>query len=494
VKLVELVAVLPGAEVSPGVRKSAPIDVQRIESDSRQVRPGDLFVALQGARSDGLEFVPDAIRRGAVAVVSDRPAPANLPAGFPWIRFESPRRALALLAAEIHGRPGEKLVVAGVTGTNGKTSTTTLLEAILSRRYGATGLLATTVYKTPRRTLPAARTTPEAPLIQEILAELVADGVRAAAVEVSSHALVLDRVLGVRFDVAVFTNLTRDHLDFHGTMDEYYEAKKRLFALRKPGGAAIVNSDDAYGRRLLAEVAPPARSFSPTGEEADYRAVDVHCDLTGTRFTLVHAGGRFEVASPLLGRFQVSNLLGAAAAGLALGVSEREVAAAIASVRSVPGRLERVEVGQPYRILVDYAHTPDALERLLGSVRELTDKKILLVFGAGGDRDRGKRAPMGEIAGRLADIPIVTSDNPRTENPEAIVREVEEGLVRSGATKHMKFIDRRDAIQKAVELSNSGTVLVITGKGHETTQVIGDRELPFDDRAISAELARARLS
>jgi UDP-N-acetylmuramoyl-L-alanyl-D-glutamate--2,6-diaminopimelate ligase len=492
VKLVELVAVLPGAEVPPGVREGAP--VSRVESDSRQVRPGDLFVALQGAKSDGLEFVPDAIRRGAVAVVSDRPSPANLPAGFPWIRFESPRRALALLAAEIHGHPGEKLVVAGVTGTNGKTSTTTLLEAILSRRYGATGLLATTVYKTPRRTLQAGRTTPEASLIQEILAELVADGVRAAAVEVSSHALVLDRVTGLRFDVAVFTNLTRDHLDFHGTMEEYYEAKKLLFSLRKPGGAAIVNSDDAYGRRLLAEVAPPVRSFSPSGEAADYRADDVHCDLTGTRFTVVHAGGRFEITSPLLGRFQVGNLLGAAAAGLALGVSEREVAAAIASVSSVPGRLERVEAGQPYRILVDYAHTPDALERLLTSVRELTDKKILLVFGAGGDRDRGKRAPMGEIAGRLADIPIVTSDNPRTEDPQAIVRDVEEGLTRSGSTKYMKFVDRRDAIQKAVELSNPGTVLVITGKGHETSQVIGDRELPFDDRAISAELARARIS
>jgi UDP-N-acetylmuramoyl-L-alanyl-D-glutamate--2,6-diaminopimelate ligase len=237
-------------------------------------------------------------------------------------------------------------------------------------------------------------------------------------------------------------------------------------------------------------------SFSPSGDHADavYRAEDVRCDLTGTRFVLVHPGGRFEVASPLLGRFQVGNILGAAAAGLALGVSESDVAAAIAAVDNVPGRLERVEAGQPYRILVDYAHTPDALERVLASVRELTDKKILLVFGAGGDRDRGKRAPMGEIAGRLADIPILTSDNPRTEDPEAIVRDVEEGLSRSGATKYLKVVDRLEAIRQAVELSNAGTVLVITGKGHETTQSIGGRELPFDDRVISAELARARMS
>ena len=497
-KLVELVGVLPGVEVPPGVREDFLRDISRVESDSRNVRPGDLFVALRGGKADGLEFVSDAIARGAVAVVSDRPAPANLTgrAGVPWIRVESPRRALALLAAEIHGHPGEKLVVAGVTGTNGKTSTTTLLEAILSRRYGPTGLLATTVYRTPRRTLKAGRTTPEATLVQEILAELVADGVRAAAVEVSSHALVLDRVTGLRFDVAVFTNLTRDHLDFHGTMEEYYEAKKLLFSLRKPGGAAIVNADDPYGRRLLSEVAPPAMSFSPSGSDAGatYRAEDIHCDLAGTRFAVAHPGGRFDVASPLLGRFQVSNILGAAAAGLALGVSEKDVAAAIAAVDKVPGRLERVEAGQPYRILVDYAHTPDALERLLASVRELTDKKILLVFGAGGDRDRGKRAPMGEIAGRMADISIVTSDNPRTEDPEAIVRDVEEGLVRSGATKYLKLVDRLEAIQKAVELSNAGTVLVITGKGHETTQSIGDRELPFDDRVISAELARTRKS
>ena len=499
----DLVAVLPGAVVTPGARavapsgarenEVAPEEVMRVESDSRRVQAGDLFVAFAGAKTDGLEYVPEALARGAVGVVSDRPSPPG--PSVPWIQVDSARRALALLAAELHGHPAEKLVLAAVTGTNGKTSTTTLVEAILARRYGRAGLLATTVYRTPRREIGAGRTTPEAPLIQELLAELVADGVPAAAIEVSSHALMLDRVTGCRFDAAVFTNLTRDHLDYHGTMEEYYDAKKRLFPMRKPGAAAIINVDDPYGRRLIAEVAPPAASFSPSGEKvADYRAENVHCDLAGTRFDVVHAGGRFAVASPLLGRFQVGNILGAAAAGLRLGVAGTDVAAAIAGVGNVPGRLERVEAGQPYTILIDYAHTPDALERLLGSVREVTDKKIILVFGCGGDRDRGKRAPMGEIAGRRADIAISTSDNPRSEDPASILDEVEQGLIRSGATKYLKIVDRRSAIRAAIELANPGMVVVITGKGHETTQSIGGKELPFDDRKVAAELVRGKGS
>ncbi len=480
----DLAAVLPGVDVAPEARA---VEVERVANDSRRVRPGDLFVALRGAKFDGLAHVPEAVARGAVAVVSDRPAPEGVTV--PWVRVEAPRRALALLAARVHGHPAERLVLAAVTGTNGKTSTTTLVEAILARRYGQAGLLATTVYRTPRRQLEAGRTTPEAPLIQELLAELVADGVPAAAIEVSSHALMLDRVEGCRFDAAVFTNLTRDHLDFHGTMDEYYEAKKRLFAMRKRDGYAVINVDDLFGRRLLAEVAPPLASYSPSGAPADFRAEAIRCDLSGTFFEVAHAGGRFAVASPLLGRFQVGNLLAAAAAGACLGVPEYDIAAAMAGVANVPGRLERVQAGQSYPILVDYAHTPDALERLLAAVRELTDKKIILVFGCGGDRDRGKRAPMGEIAGRLSDIAIATSDNPRSEEPEAILREVEAGLVASGATKYLKVVDRRGAIRAGVELANPGTVLVIAGKGHETTQSIGGAELPFDDRKVAAELA-----
>ncbi len=480
----DLAAALEGAEIAPAARD---LEVRRVTSDSRRVAAGDLFVAIRGAKFDGLAHVGDAIARGAVAVASDRPAPEAV--AVPWIGVAAPRRALALLAARLNGNPSEKLVLAGVTGTNGKTSTTTLLEAILARRYGSAGFVGTVGYRTARRSLEADRTTPEATLVQELLAEMVSDGTRAAAMEVSSHALALDRVEGCRFDVAVFTNLTRDHLDFHVDMESYYQSKKRLFALRKPGACAVVNADDAFGARLLAEVAPPVASFSPSGAAAEFRAEESRCDLSGVAFDLAYPGGRLPIGSPLLGRFQLSNLAGAATAGLCLGIPAADIAAGIAKVTNVPGRLERVDAGQSYPILVDYAHTPDALERLLLAVRELTDKKILLVFGCGGDRDRGKRAPMGQIAGRLADIAIATSDNPRSEDPEAILREVETGLSASGATKYLKIADRGDAIRQAIELANPGTVVVIAGKGHETTQVIGAREIPFDDRKVAASYA-----
>jgi len=484
VTLMELAAVLPGAEIGPSARG---LEVARVTADSRSVRPGDLFVAIRGARFDGLDYAADAVRRGAVAVVADCPAPEGAPVA--WIPVADPRRALARMAARLHGDPAEKLVLAGVTGTNGKTSTTTLLEAILARRYGKAGFLGTIGYRTPRRALEADRTTPEATVVQELLAEMVADGAKAAAMEVSSHALSLERVEGCRFDVAVFTNLTRDHLDFHGDMESYYAAKRRLFELRKPGAVGVVNADDPYGRRLLAEIAPPAASFSAAGSAADYRAEAARCDLSGVAFELAHPGGRLPLASPLLGRFQLANLTAAAAAGLVLGIPANDVAAAIASVHDVPGRLERVDAGQPYAILVDYAHTPDALERLLQAVRELTDRKLVLVFGCGGDRDRGKRRPMGELAGRLSDVAIATSDNPRSEDPDAILREVEAGLAASGAKGYATIPDRREAIRKAIALADARTVVVIAGKGHETTQIIGATEIPFDDRKVAAELA-----
>jgi UDP-N-acetylmuramoyl-L-alanyl-D-glutamate--2,6-diaminopimelate ligase len=481
----ELAAVLPGAEILPSAQG---LEVARVTADSRSVRPGDVFVAIRGERADGLDYAADAIRRGAVAVVADRPAPAG--AQVAWIAVDDARRALARMAARVHGEPAGKLVLAGVTGTNGKTSTTTLLEAILAQKYGTAGFLGTVGYRTPRRSLEADRTTPDATVVQELLAEMVADGAKAAALEVSSHALALERVEGCFFDVAVFTNLTRDHLDFHGDMEAYYKAKKRLFDLRKPGAFGVVNADDPYGRRLLGEISKPSASYSASGAEADYRAVSAACDLTGVRFELVHERGCVAITSPLLGRFQLANLTAAAAAGLCLGISGPDVAAAVARVGNVPGRLERVEAGQPYPIVVDYAHTPDALERLLQAVRELTDQKIVLVFGCGGDRDRGKRRPMGEIAGRLSDVAIATSDNPRSEDPAAILREVEAGLEASGASEFYRIVDRREAIRKAITLANPGTVVVIAGKGHETTQVIGAVEIPFDDRKVAAELAR----
>jgi UDP-N-acetylmuramoyl-L-alanyl-D-glutamate--2,6-diaminopimelate ligase len=484
----DALSVLPEAQVSSGV---GDIQVTGITLDSRRVRSGDIFVAIRGEKADGLEHAAEAIGRGAKAVISDRPAPRSMPS-VAWVRVDAPRRALALVASQLAGHPCEKLVLAGVTGTNGKTTTTMLLEALLARRFGRAGFLGTVGYSTGRRQLPAPRTTPEAPDLQNFLAEMVAAHVPAAAMEVSSHALALDRVVGCRFDLTVFTNLTRDHLDFHRDMEDYFLAKKRLFDLRKAGAPAVINTDDPRGAILARELPPPVVTFSPRGEAAEVRAENIQCDLQRTAFEVRHAGGSFAVTSPLAGRFNVENLLAASAAGLAWKMSGEEIASALASVRRVPGRFERVEIGQPYTVLVDYAHTPDALERLLLAVRDLTQDRILLVFGCGGDRDRGKRFPMGQIAGRLADVPILTSDNPRSEDPESILAEVERGVVASGATKYLRIADRREAIIAALTLARPGTVVIVAGKGHETVQVIGNKEIPFDDCQVVREVAQRK--
>jgi UDP-N-acetylmuramoyl-L-alanyl-D-glutamate--2,6-diaminopimelate ligase len=486
VKLVDLLSALPDSSVPIAFRD---LDVTGISQDSRTLAKGQIFVAIRGETSDGWTHAGEAASRGAVAVVSDRAAPKGFPEPTPWLRVASARHALAVLAARLAGDPAEKLVLAGVTGTNGKTTTAMLLESQLALRYGRAGFVGTVGYRTGRREVPATQTTPEAPLLQELLAEMVDAGVPAAAMEVSSHALALDRVAGCRFDVAVFTNLTQDHLDFHGDLETYFDAKRKLFELRKPGAAAVVNADDAFGRRLAAHASAPVVTWSPSGGPAAVRAESVRCDLAGTALDVVHPAGRLRISSPLLGRFNVDNLVGAAAAGLALGLTEDEVAAGCAAVARVPGRLERVEAGQPYPIVVDYAHTEDALRRLLLAIRDLTDRKIILVFGCGGDRDRGKRAPMGKVAGTLADIAIATSDNPRSEDPEAILADVEVGLIDSGATKYLKVADRREAIRTAVDRANPGTIVVIAGKGHERIQVIGKRSIPFDDREVVADFA-----
>ncbi|HEX9285765.1 MAG TPA: UDP-N-acetylmuramoyl-L-alanyl-D-glutamate--2,6-diaminopimelate ligase [Thermoanaerobaculia bacterium] len=485
--LVELLTAVPDSSFSSAARD---LEITGVSQDSRTIRPGDLFVAIRGERADGWAHAADAAARGAAAVVSERPAPEAFP--IPWVRVPVAREALARLAARLAGNPAEKLVLAAVTGTNGKTTTAMLLEGILARHYGRAGFLGTVAYRTGRREIPAPQTTPEAPLLQELLAEMVDGGVPAAAMEVSSHALALDRVAGCHFDVAVFTNLTQDHLDFHRDLDGYFDAKRKLFSMRKPRAAAVVNADDAFGRRLAAEAAPPVTTWSPSGAPADVRGQDVRCDLAGTSLDVVHPAGRFRVSSALLGRFHADNLVGAAAAGLSLGMNEQEIADGCASVTRVPGRLEPVASGQPYPIIVDYAHTEDALRRLLLAVRDLTDKKIILVFGCGGDRDRGKRAPMGKVAGSLSDIAIATSDNPRSEDPEAILAEVERGLLASGATKYLKVSDRREAIRTAIGLANPGTAVVIAGKGHERVQVIGERSIPFDDREVASEYASRR--
>jgi UDP-N-acetylmuramoyl-L-alanyl-D-glutamate--2,6-diaminopimelate ligase len=487
VTLVDLLSALPDAALEAG---SPGTEILRVVHDSRQVVPGDLFVAIRGEKSDGFAHVAEAVSRGAAAVLSEHPAPAGVPAA--WVRHPLPRQALARAAARLAGDPSDRLVLAAVTGTNGKTTTSMLLEALLARRHGAAGLIGTVVYRTGRREVAAERTTPDAVVLQSLLAEMVAAGLPAAAIEVSSHALALDRVEGCRFDATVFTNLTRDHLDFHGNFESYFEAKSRLFSLRKKGAPAILNVEDSWGMRLARKVGPPVVTFAPRGGEADVRVVSSYCDVSGIRLEIAWGGGKTSLSSALVGRFHVENLTAAFATGLGLGMDPREIVAALETVRAIPGRLERVEAGQSFPIFVDYAHTEDALRRLLLAVREITNAKIVLVFGCGGDRDKGKRFPMGKTAGELADIPILTSDNPRREDPEAILSEVEAGVTASGATKFLRFVDRRDAIRAALELANPGTVVVIAGKGHETSQVLAEKEIPFDDRQVAAEIAAGR--
>lgn len=465
------------------------VEISSVVADSRRVEAGALFVTVRGEKADGFEFAEEAQARGAATIVSDRPRPEGI--SIPWITVENCRRATALLSARFFGDPASRMKLAGVTGTNGKTTTAVLLEGILARADGAAGFLGTVGYRWKGHCLEADRTTPESTRIASLLAEMLQDNVRACAMEVSSHALALERVAGLAFDVAVFTNLTRDHFDFHGDFEHYYAAKKSLFSLRKPHAAGVVNTDDPFGRRLFDEIAPPKLSFSPAGEPAaDFRASGIGLGLSGTRFTVEGPAGAMPVASPLLGRFNVENLLAAWAAASSLGVAAETARASLAENPGAPGRMERVEAGQPFTILVDYAHTEDALRRLLSAVRELTDKTLILVFGCGGDRDRGKREPMGRAAAELSDIPIATSDNPRGEDPAAILQDVERGLKAGRASKYLKFVDRREAIATAIGLANSRSVVVIAGKGHETTQVIGSTAIPFDDRQVAAECVR----
>ena len=470
--------------------------------DSRRVRAGDLYVALVGARFDGRVFCADAAARGAVAVLGAGEAPGDL--DLPWIGVDDPRSLLGPLAARIHGAPHERLTLVGVTGTNGKSTVVRLIAAMLEHARRPTGTLGTLGYHFAGRDLLAEiglagreiRTTPEAPDFFRALAEMERAGADAAVMEVSSHALALGRVDGAAYDLAVFTNLTQDHLDFHGDLDTYFEAKARLFAKLKPGGRAIIPVDDPWGRRLLKLWRMPHIGYGIGG------AVDVasaELDAHGLRARLTTPRGPLDIVSPLLGRFNLRNILTAVAAAEALELPHAAIRAALAAERPLPGRLEPVDAGQDFPALVDYAHTPDALRAALESTRELASgRRLTVVFGCGGDRDRSKRPIMGRIAGELADLPILTSDNPRSEDPEAILADVEAGLRESGRrpADYSKTADRRQAIRRAVDLAvadleGDGWAVLVAGKGHEATQTVGDRVLAFSDRdELFAALAR----
>ncbi len=480
VRLAELTRGLP-VEPPAGAAWRA-VEVTGIAHDSRAVEPGDLFVAWVGERHDGRSFAREAVGRGAAAVLA--PGPPDRAIAVPWLAGRDPRALLAPLAARLYGHPDRELVVAGVTGTNGKSTVAMLVAAIFEAAGRRAGLIGTLGYRLGGQAFPGERTTPEASDLFRTLRRMRDRGARAVAIEVSSHALEQGRVAELGLDAAVFTNLTRDHLDYHGTMERYFAAKRRAFDLLKEGGRAVVNLDDAWGRRLAAEI-PGALTY---GEAGAVRPLAVTLDTRGIRGRLATPTGDLAFESPLRGRFNLENLLAAAAAAVALGLPLAAVARAFAAQPPVAGRLDPVEAGQPFAAYVDYAHTDAALAAALRSVRELARGKVILVFGCGGERDAGKRPLMGKVAGELADVPIATSDNPRGEDPLAILAAVEEGLAASGNRAARTVPDRRQAIRAAVELAAPGDVVLVAGKGHEEVQVVGGERLPFSDRL---ELARA---
>ena len=462
------------------------LDVTQLAYDSRRVVPGTLFFCVPGFERDGHEFAPEAVARGAVALVVER----ELGLGVPEIVVDSVRAAMAPAAARFFGDPTATLQVVGVTGTNGKTTTAFLVRALLEAAGRQTALMGTVKTVIGGLEHEAVRTTPEAIDIQAAFAEMLAAGDRACAIEVSSHALELHRADAIHFAAAIFTNLSRDHLDFHPTMAEYFAAKRRLFDADP--GVIVTNVDDEHGRELAQEF-PEAITIA-IDRPAHWVARDVRTDLRGASFTLAGEGRELELRSPLPGRFNVVNVLGAVAAVHALGIELDTIAGALPHVPAVPGRFQPVDEGQPFALLVDYAHTPDSLENVLLAARDLSAGRVVCVFGAGGDRDRGKRPQMGAIAARLADVAVVTSDNPRSESPDAIIEEILAGAVApggQGATVEA-IVDRREAIAHAVELARPGDVVVVAGKGHEQGQEFErGRKIPFDDVEVAREALRA---
>ena len=484
------------------------VDVLDLTDDSRVVKAGSLFVAVKGTQVDGHHFIDRAIQAGAAAVVIDKAQEGDLsllmtqssdPSSIPVVQVDNSRRALGILAGRFYGDPSSRLRMIGVTGTNGKTTVTYLCKAILESVGRKVGLLGTVAYQIGSDTIPATHTTPGAVEFQRLLAQMVKAGLDTAVMEVSSHALALDRTSGCEFDVAVFTNLTQDHLDFHGTFDEYFRSKQRLFTeltartSRSGSTRAIVNIDDPKGRELCQSTGAPVWTYSLSAP-SDIRAEQVQLHLEGTQFNAVTPHGAIPIDTQLVGEHNVYNLLCAIAVALHEGVSLSAIRDGIQDIPNVPGRFERIDGGQAFTVVVDYAHTDDALDRLLTTAQALKVGRVLTVFGCGGDRDRGKRPKMGKVAARKSDLVFLTSDNPRTEDPLEIIREVEVGIREgrmgtTGARGYSVEPDRALAIEAAIREAKPGDMVLIAGKGHEDYQIIGTQRHHFDDR----EIARAAI-
>jgi UDP-N-acetylmuramoyl-L-alanyl-D-glutamate--2,6-diaminopimelate ligase len=467
------------------------IEVHGLAYDSRQVKPGDVFIALKGLKAAGADFAADAVRRGAVAVVADRPAEAVT--SVPWVVVPDARTTMAALSAEFFEHPSRSMQVVGITGTNGKTTTAYLLRAVFEAAGKKCGLIGTVAYSVGDRELPALRTTPEAPDVQHMLRQMVDAGCAACVMEVSSHALALRRVDGTAFAVGVFTNLTRDHLDYHGDMESYFSAKRRLFDMLPTGAPGVINLDDPRGELLKKCVSLPVTYA--INKPADVAPGPLTLTFAGLEFDARTPKGIVRVKSRLVGRPNVSNILATVAAATALDVPASAIESGLASLSGVPGRFELVSGSKDdITVVIDYAHTDDALKNLLETARPLAQRRVITVFGCGGDRDRTKRPLMGAVAARLSDVVVVTSDNPRTEDPARIIEEIKRGVPpasdRGAAT--CAIVDRKEAIQFAIRNAEPGDLVLLAGKGHEQSQVIGSEVLPFDEAAIAREALERR--
>ncbi|MCC6139532.1 MAG: UDP-N-acetylmuramoyl-L-alanyl-D-glutamate--2,6-diaminopimelate ligase [Nitrospira sp.] len=470
------------------------VPLSGITDDSRAVQAGSLFVAVKGEQVDGHRYISSALAAGAAAVVMQEAA-----AGIdrPYVRVADSRKALGYLGSRFYGDPSGRLRMVGITGTNGKTTTAYVCKALLEAVGGKIGLIGTVAYQIGNEIVPASHTTPGALELQQLLKRMVDGGCSAAVMEVSSHALAQDRVSGSEYDVAVFSNLTQDHLDFHKTMEEYFQAKLRLFTgltgIKKPNKRAIVNSDDPSGVRIASLCPVPVWTYGIKGK-ADLQAEQVQLSLNGTTFRAATPVGTFPVESHLVGEHNVYNMLAAIGVALHEGATVDQVRQAVTRVTNVPGRFERVMAGQPFTVVVDYAHTEDALVRLLSAAQALKAGRIITVFGCGGDRDRGKRPKMGRAAVLQSDVVILTSDNPRTENPLSILDDVEAGvrdaLQQRAHVQYQKVADRREAIATAMRAAQPGDMVLIAGKGHEDYQIIGTKKFHFDDREVARDAIR----
>ena len=487
-------------EILSGVRLRQPIspelaaaNIGGLDYDSRRVGQGFLFFAFPGSRADGRQFAEDALARGAVAVASESgcpPGPPDAPWAARWIQVEHGRQALALAARNFYGKPDERLGLTGITGTNGKTTTAYLIDSMLRAAGRTTAMVGTIEYHLAGRVLPSVNTTPESLDLVRLFWELERAGGTHATLEVSSHALALGRVYGLHFHTAVFTNLTRDHLDYHGTMEAYFLAKQTLFegAGGPPPEFAVLNRDDEYARRL--NVNPKTKVvWYGLGHERDLRALHVSSGSHGLRFDVQYGKLRFAVASPLIGKINVYNILAACGAGLSYGIAPESIAQGIAGLRAVPGRFERIDEGQPFVVVVDYAHTDDALRNVIAVARGLDPKRVITLFGCGGDRDRSKRPLMGRAAAEGSDFVVLTSDNPRSEDPLAIMNDALVGIRRVDVP-HVVEPDRAAAIARALKEAREGDLVILAGKGHETYQVLKDKTIPFDDRVVAREVLR----